>query len=100
MVLFVLIEITGQKINLLEETHRNCDKISGCCQLYKIHTFHGASPSILGGTWKFKADLKRGELRKVITLWESCDPQGHHAFGKYLTLFTIIYTMVKLGLVL
>ena len=29
----------------------------------------------------------------------NCDSQGHHAFGKYLILFMIIYMMVKLGLV-
>ena len=44
------------KVNLLEESHRNCYKISGCCQLYEVHTFHGVNPSpspILRGTWKF-----------------------------------------------
>ena len=45
--------ITIAKVNLLEESHRNYDKISGCCQLYEIHTFHGVSSPILGGTWKF-----------------------------------------------
>ena len=33
------------KVNLLEESHTNCDKISGYCQLYAIHTFHGVSRS-------------------------------------------------------
>ena len=32
------------KVTLLEESYRNCDKISGCCQLYERHTFHGFSP--------------------------------------------------------
>ena len=64
--------ITNVKVNLLEESHRNCDKISGCCQLYEIHTFHGVShtppPHFRGGDWKFQADIKRGELRKIVTL--------------------------------
>ena len=34
--------ITIVKVNLVEECHRNCDKISGCCPLCEIHTFHGA----------------------------------------------------------
>ena len=37
--------ITIVKVNLLEESHRNCDKISGCCQLYEIHTFCQLLPS-------------------------------------------------------
>ena len=56
--------ITIVKVNLLEESHRNYDKISGCCQLYEIHTFHGVSLPPLPththtnthfrrGTWKF-----------------------------------------------
>ena len=36
--------ITIVKVNLLEESHRNCDKIRGCCQFYEMHTFHGVSP--------------------------------------------------------
>ena len=50
------------KVNLLEESHRNCDKISGYCQLYEIYTFHCVShsppPSILrwgeGGPGSFR----------------------------------------------
>ena len=51
------------------------------------------------------ANLEWVELRKFVALGRpksqagSCDPQGHHAFGKYLILFMIIY-MVKIGLVL
>ena len=43
-----------------------------------------------------------GELRKVFTKFkrESCDPQGHNAFGIYLILFIIVYMIVKLGWVL
>ena len=34
------------KVNLLEESHRNCDKISGYCQLHELHTFHGVIPPL------------------------------------------------------
>ena len=56
--------ITNVKVNLLEKSHRNCDKICGCCQLHEIDIFH----FILEGTWKFYANLKKGELKKFVTL--------------------------------
>ena len=47
-------KITIVKVNLLEESHRNRKKISGCCQLYEVHTFYGVSPPpFQGATWKF-----------------------------------------------
>ena len=55
-----------------------------------------------GGMFLKKGGIsRRGDEkgRGLIHLSTLC-PQGHHAFGKYLILFMIIYMMVKLGLVL
>ena len=56
--------ITIVKVNLLEESHRNCDKISGCCQLYETHAFHGVNPPppILGGDLEI---LGKGGAEKI-----------------------------------
>ena len=59
------------KLHLLEESHRNCDKISGCCQLYQIHTSHGVSfpRTHYRGDLEILGWFMKGELRKFVTLW-------------------------------
>ena len=58
--------MTIVKVNLLEESHKNCDKISGYCQLYKIQTFHGVRPlPILGGDLKVLDSYKKGGAEKI-----------------------------------
>ena len=60
-----------------------------------------------GGPENFRL-IKKGGTCENLLLWREtqkskgvdCDPQGHHAFGKYIILFMIIFMMVKLGLVL
>ena len=50
-----------------KESHKNCGKISGCCQLYEIHTFHSVSPPILVDL-EILGWFKKRELREFITL--------------------------------